>query len=723
MKQPNNSSKTPIREQIVFRSKWLVWFMYSLTFVVVGRIVYLQTVKKEDIMQKVAKFLAIQRIDFAERGNIYAADGKSVLATTVPKYTLVFDPFLPSDTIRISRKDRNLPDSLVLFKDRLDSLAYYLTTVFPEKSKEDFINPILAKRKAKKRYLELMPRLITAEEKNSIQHFPFFRKNSREKGGEFRDEKIRVYPFGQMAKRTIGKVRTDTTKGIFGLELSFDKYLAGRNGIGKYNEIASNKWQATEITDKVQPEIGKDIVSTIDVNLQDIAESALLKQLMATNAKYGTVVVMEIKTGEIKAIANYGRQIGANGNITYADDKNYAVVEGTDPGSTFKLASMIALLEKANLNPNDYAANCLGEVVHNSKLTLKCSHAHGNQTVRQAFENSCNVGFYQLIKKHFGFSKNSEFVNYLEPLRLTEKVPYQLRSKFEPILKKTTDKNFTNSTIPWMSIGYELRLTPMEMLAMYNAVANNGYWVEPILVKEVRDANTVTQRFEATKAVKPFCSERTIKLVKSMMEGVVERGTANNIKEGYCKVAGKTGTAQKQTANKNYREGKLYYTSFIGYFPANNPKYSCIVAIDEPEFGSLYGNTIAAPVFRTIADKIFTYDINIHESKQVKSNMKYLAQEQKSGVSSDFAKIQEKLQLPYPVQASNKLVVTKQKPDGNIGWQELNKSANLPDVKGMVLRDALAILENKGLKVRYSGKGKVEDMQRQEGNYVLLSLR
>lgn len=718
-KQPN----LHIRDQIVARSKWLIRLMYLLAVIIVGQIIYLQFVKRDSLLKVVKGFKNKESVIFAERGNIYATDGQSLLATTVPKYWLLFNPSQLEDTIKIRRK--NLPDSLVLLKPRLDSLCLLLARTFPEKDKEEFKNELLTYRKNKKQYLRLLPRLITVEERNIVKTFPFFREHSLEDGGYFEDVKIRVYPFGQMAKRTIGKVRTDTTKGLFGIEFSFDRYLAGRNGVGRYDEIMDDKFQAVETTEMVQPISGKDIITTIDINLQDIVESALLNRLIETNAKYGTVVLMEIKTGEIRAIANYGRQTDPSGKVLYADDKNYAVTEGTDPGSTFKLASMIALLEKTKISPDAFAADCKGSVQHSTNLTLTCSHdnGHGPQTVRQAFENSCNVGFYHLIKKYFGFSKSSDFIAYLEPLKLTEKVPYQLKSNIRPILKKTTDKDFHSTTIPWMSIGYELRLTPLQMLTFYNAIANDGHWVEPILVKQVREANHVLQEFKAYQSSSSICSDRTLKLVKQMMEGVVLQGTAENIKNGYCQVAGKTGTAQKKSAIKAYREGSQVYTSFIGYFPANSPKYSCIVAIDEPQNGSLYGNTIAAPVFRIIADKVFAYDANIHLAKKVKQSSRVVAHQQKGGLSNDFIAVQKKLNLPYPLEASNEWVYAKSNNDNSIKWQIVDNKVNLPDVKGMVLRDAIAILENKGLRVKFSGKGKVETIQRQEGNTVLLTLQ
>jgi cell division protein FtsI (penicillin-binding protein 3) len=721
----NQLPKTPVRSEIKYRSKLIFALMLVFVVIILAQLVRLQTIKKDVLLEKVKDIKETEEIIYADRGNIYATDGQSLLATTIPVYTIAIDATIaPKIWFDKAKKDS------VSFTESVDSLAFLLAKHFGEQTKESYKSQLMAARatrklKGKKRiqYIQLIQKPVGVEQRNLIATFPLFRIGKKG-GGILHENTIRTYPFGQMAKRTIGKVSQDTRKGEFGIEHSFNKALAGRNGKGTYNTISGGTLQAVHADDETQPETGGDIITTIDVNLQDMAESALLKRLRETNANYGTVVVMEIKTGEIKAIANYGRQLH-EGVVFYGDDRNYAVQEGTDPGSTFKLASIIALLEKKNLRLDEFAANCQGYVVHGSR-TLNCSHKHGTVTVQQAFEQSCNVAFYELVKKHFGFSRKSNYFDYIKPLKLHEELHFQLRGETPPLMTFPENKAmFSGTTIPWTSIGYELRLTPLQMLTFYNAVANDGYWVEPIIVKEIRKANEVVQSFFARKIPEPICSQATIAKVKQMLDGVVLHGTADNIKEGFCSISGKTGTAQKKLKDKTFQESNKFYTSFIGYFPSDKPKYSCVVSIDEPQVASAYGNTVAAPVFREIANKVFAYDVAIHPVKKVQVSPKKLTQKLRSGKAEDFITLARKLHLTSEPNSEDKWVAAqKSNNSGGVAWQRLTKSANdLPNVKGMVLRDALFLLENEGMEVRYTGKGKVERMEKQNERSVLLVLK
>ena len=269
-----------------------------------------------------------------------------------------------------------------------------------------------------------------------------------------------------------------------------------------------------------------------------------------------------------------------------------------------------------------------------------------------------------------------------------------------------------------MSIGYETRLTPLQMLTFYNAIANGGHWVQPFIVKEIREADRVIERFEGRKEDGQICSDRTVKLVHEMMKGVVENGTAKNINTGFCKVAGKTGTSQKR--ENGYVQGQ-YYTAFMGFFPADNPKYSCAVIIDEPQGTNLYARDVAAPVFRTIADKVFAYDVAIHPAKNKNSNVQKIETHEQSGYAEDFRTVSEALGLQNV--PSNAGWAKAVKNGNSIAWRKVNDNADMPNVEGMTLRDAIYLLENKGYKVKYSGIGKVADVALQDPRTISLTLQ
>jgi len=718
----NFTPKVPIRAQMVRRSWMIVASMMVMGGIIVARIIYLQTVKKEELIEQVKDLRSKERTIYANRGNILASDGKGLLATTVPKFVVAIDPskiICPRDTISIKRKGKS--DSTVIYTEQVAKLSTLLSKRFKEKTAAEYQKIILTARKENRRYIRLVKKMINVEDYLLVNNYPFFKDSKRLRGGILERHYIREYPFGKTAKRTIGNVLDNTAmKGAYGIEYSFNGILAGTNGYGFYDKISGGYWRAVEAQDDVQPDAGKDIVTTLDVNFQDIAETALMRQVKATDAKYGTVVVMEVQSGEIKAMANYGRR-SENGQTYYIDNKNYAVTEGSDPGSTFKLASMLALIEKTNLPLDQLAVDCKGSVQHSKGIIMTCSHVHGRLSVREVFEKSCNIGVYQLMRKHFGFTKSTDFFAYINKFRLNIPIDFQLIGSSKPVFVSPDDKKrFSHTTVPWTSIGYEMKLTPLQTLSFYNAVANNGYWVEPIIVKEIREANEVIETFEARKLSSPICSPQSVRLAKKMLEGVVMHGTASNINEGYCQVAGKTGTAQKRTGG--YRNGSEVYTSFVGYFPANNPKYSCIVVIDEPKNGSLYGNTIAAPVFREIADKLFAYDVTIHPTKKLVPGKNYLAQRLHGGEASDFEVLAKNLNMRQKPDRSG-WVYAKAQSNKQINWQPIHSGDKSINPKGLVLRDALHLLENAGYSVTYSGTGKVSDYALTSSSQVALFLK
>ncbi|AFK02816.1 penicillin-binding protein transpeptidase [Emticicia oligotrophica DSM 17448] len=697
--------KRSIREEIQWRAKVTFGIVFIIGSLITAQIFVIQVFQKKKWADKMEKVQSKPMKIRAQRGNIFAADGRSLLATSVPRYRVGIDV------------TRAKP---AYFKEKIDSLCRKLANFFQDRSAEDYKRLIKNAREEKKLiFVALGNRLVDYQERQQIKTFPFFREGPMKGGGKFERLERRVMPFDDMALRSIGKLDRDTqTRGDFGIEFSFNNYLAGRDGVGLFQRLTGGVWKPVEDSPEVRPEAGLDVITTIDVNYQDIVESALRNQVINTNAKYGSAVVMEIATGEIKAITNLSRRNGSDSTSKfYTEDFNYAVRGGTDPGSTFKLATMVALLEKSNLSLNEDAGFCGGSIMHN-KTEMTCSEEHGNQTVKQVFEHSCNIGIYNLVKKHFGFSNADEFVSYLTRFKLDQPVGFQLKGETEPIIKNRKSSTFSNTTIPWMSIGYETRLTPLQMLTFYNAIANNGHWVQPLIVKEIREADRVTERFEANQDPTPICSERTAKLAQEMMRGVVENGTAQNINTGFCKVAGKTGTSRKR---ENGYVKNQYYTAFIGFFPADNPKYSCAVIIDEPQGANLYARDVAAPVFRTIADKIFAYDVALHPSKNKASNIQKIQTQAQAGYAEDFRTVNEELGIQNSPSSAGWVKASKN--GSSVAWQRVEDRKDLPDVSGMSLRDAIHILENKGFKVRYSGLGKVSDYAIVQPKVVSLVLK
>lgn len=682
------SAKPSIREEIQWRAKLTFGLIFLIGTLITAQIFVVQNFQKAKWMDKVAKVQRKPMQIKATRGNIYAADGSSLLATSVPRYRVGID------VTRAKPKDLNA---------QLDSLSNLLADFFQDRTARQYRELIMNARKGGKvRFVVLGDRLVDFTEKEKIKKFPFFREGAMKGGGKFEQLNRRVMPFDDMALRSIGKLDRDTqTHGDFGVEFSFNNYLAGRDGVGLFQRLAGGVWKPVEDSPEVRPDAGQDVVTTIDINFQDIVESSLRNQVVSTNAKYGSAIVMEVATGQIKAITNLSRR-AKDGETYYTEDFNYAVKGGTDPGSTFKLATMVAILEKSHLKADDFAATCEGSIKHNN-IEMTCDAKHGSQTVQQVFERSCNVGIYNLVKQYFGFSRANDFAAYLSKLKLDQPVGFQLKGETSPIIKNSKSSTFSSTTIPWMAIGYESRLTPLQMLTFYNAIANGGQWVQPYIVKEIREADRTIEIFKGKKEGQ-ICSDRTIKIVHQMMKGVVENGTAQNINTGFCKVAGKTGTSQKR--ENGYVKGQ-YYTAFIGFFPADAPRYSCAVIIDEPQGINVHARDVAAPVFRTIADKVFAYDVAMHPAKNRSVSVQKITSHEQSGYAEDFRAVGETLGLQNV--PSNAGWTTAVKNGNKVVWRKINENVDIPNVSGMTLRDAIYLLENKGFRVQYSGLGKVAE--------------
>ncbi len=626
----------------------------------------------------------------ATRGNIYSGDG-SLLATSLPFYRVVMDPSIASENS---------------YKAGLDSLSVLLANFYKDKSASAYKRTINDARLNGKQYLILNRQQIGYQEKQKMSTWPIFREGRSRGGVIFEKVEKRYRPFQNLAGRTVGFLNED--KYGAGLEYSFNDYLEGRNGEALFQKIAGGSWKPVHDAEDIKPEDGFDIITTIDVNIQDVAESALLRQLINKDAEFGSVIVMEVATGHIKAIANLQKNKTSYG---YGEYYNYGIGEQglTEPGSTFKLISMMALLEEGKVNLKDSIDTGKGAFKFYDRTMRDAKNGgFGKITVREAFEKSSNVAISRLVEENFGVNP-SKFLSYVEKAGIHQPMEFQLKGEGVPYFKKPGAKNWYGTTLPWMSIGYELKITPLHTLMVYNAIANNGTMVKPMIVQRISRATKVEREFKPEVVSRKIASDQTIKQLQELLEGVVTQGTASNIRDEDYLIAGKTGTAQKLI---NGRYTQKYYTSFAGYFPADKPKYSAIVIVDSPKGFNAYGGDISAPVFKEIADKIYAQDLKLNP--KVNQQVILAEMEQTEFPFIQAGKVDELQLICNQFGISNHYGggedwVKSTVANRSISWKENKVEApTVPDVQGMTLRDALYILENKGLRVTYSGKGRVK---------------
>ena len=623
----------------------------------------------------------------ATRGNIYADDG-SLLATSLPFYQMALDPSIANDG---------------LYKSNIDSLSVLLANHFKDKTWRQYKNKINRARNSGREYLLLNQKRIGYQDKKKMEKWPILREGRYRGGVRFEKVESRVLPFSRLGYRTIGRVNADN-KGTVGLEFSFNKQLAGQNGRAVHRKMSGGGWNPIMDGTQVRSIDGYDIQTTLNVDLQDITESALYEALKHHEAEYGVAVVMEVKTGEIKAISNLSRTKSGD----YYEKYNYAVGSqgAREPGSTFKLASMIALLEETSLKPSDSIDTGDGSMEFFDRVMRDHKRGgFGKLTIQETFEKSSNIGIAKLVSQNFG-SNPEKFISYLQKMGLTKPLGFQMVGEGVPYIKDTSDSTWSGVTLPWMSHGYELKMTPLQTLTLFNAVANDGKMIQPIIVQSVNKADRKIDSFEPKIINKKICSSQTLSEVRTMLEGVVAHGTAQNINNSKYPIAGKTGTAKK-VINGKYTN--TYYTSFAGYFPANSPKYSCIVVIDDPKGFQIYGSDVAAPVFKEIADKIYALEIDLHQVNVSNTRMAGIFPVIKSGNHDELKMLCNELGISNHSKGSEEWVTT-QIVSESIYWND-NKMdlGHVPDVRGMTLRDAVYVLENLGLKVLTEGRGRVEN--------------
>ncbi|MCE6988952.1 penicillin-binding protein [Dyadobacter sp. CY323] len=691
---------------------WLLFGLAILVFVKLIRVQYYDEFKGKTWAEYSEKNdLKLDTIP-AMRGNIYSNDN-SLLATSLPYYYIGLDT--------------KTSDS-AYFYNHVDELSSLLAKSFGENTAAGYRRKMISYRVSKsKRYLRLKSKTITHLDREKIKKWPFFVKNRKGGGGKFETIYKRYKPFSPMADRTIGGIDAKSGRGYIGLEASFDKKLEGKPGVGWVEMVEGGIKIPVGDALNVQPEAGRDIYTTLDMNFQDMAEIALRRKLNEMDADFGSVVIMEVKTGEIRAMANLTKR----GEHQYEEVFNYALAGSNDPGSTFKLATMVALLEETGMDPDKVMVNTGSGAMPFKNHVIRDAHrgGFGTITASQVLEKSSNIGIVQLMLRYFA-NKPDKYLQYLKQFHLTAPTGIQMKGEKPPLIRDRSSKLWSSYSLYFMAHGYEMQMTPLQTLAFYNAVANDGYWVRPMIVREVRNTGELEDKMVPYVEEKPIASIETIKKVKKMLEGVVNNGLAKHIKSDLYDIAGKTGTARK-LINGVYTEGKNY-TSFAGYFPADKPKYSCIVIIDNPKSSGAdytrYAGSVAAPVFKEVADRIYASNVSIQ--KPIKDSVPETSNNVKwAGRTSDLKVISSELNLtPVPEGAEYASASLYKK--GKTNWQPKSfEGAEIPDLQGLTMRDALYILENKGYNVTFKGSGKVVDQSlppgtnKSGGKTILLTLQ
>jgi cell division protein FtsI (penicillin-binding protein 3) len=619
----------------------------------------------------------------ATRGNIYSDNG-SLLATSLPFYKIAFDATIPSDEV---------------FRKGVDSLAWHLSVFFRDRSQKDYKRMLIDARETGKQYVVLNRRNIDFQQKKRMSAWPIFREGRLRGGAIFEKVDVRYMPFDNLGRRTIGFIN-ENDRGA-GLEYSFNERLGGQDGYAYYQKIAGGVWKPIFDANNVKAVEGLDLQTTLDINLQDVAETALHKAMVQHDADDGMVVVMEVETGEVKAITN----LSSDGNGNFSEKLNFAA-RLFEPGSTFKLVTMIALLEDTNIQLTDSIDTGNGEFsFYDEKVRDHEEGGLGKVTIQEAFEHSSNVAMAKLADRYFGV-RPARFVDYLDKLGLSKPLGIQIAGEPTPKIKHPGEKGWSGISLPWMAYGYGFEITPLHILALYNAVANGGVMIKPVIVKSVKKADKVDESFKTEIINKRICSQETLKKLQVLLEGVVENGTAKNIKGTHYRIAGKTGTAQ---ILENGHYTKKYVTSFVGYFPAHAPKYSAMVLIRNPRGWYQYGSNVAAPVFKEIADNIYARDLELQqpmalEKYQRNDVLPYI----KAGNQEELTMICNELGISNHSLTDEEWVRTSRSGNG-VNWNKnLQGPGIAPDVFGMTFRDALYLLEKAGLTVFFQGTGRVE---------------
>lgn len=673
------------KRTILIRTYIIYFVVLMVGLTIVGKAAYIQLVEGSEWREKAEKLTLRYETVEPVRGNIYSADGR-LLAVSVP----VFD-------IRMDVASEHISNAF--FNQKIDSLAFCLSKLFRDRSQAEYKRTLVQARNSNNRYF-LIKRNVTYSELKELRTFPIFNLG-KFKGGLIVLEKTRRdQPYQNLASRTIGWDREGTENDV-GIEGAYSEVLSGVSGKRLLQRIGSGMWRPLNDIYEIEPRNGQDLITTIDAMMQDVAYDALLRQMQANEAEVGCVVLMEVETGHVKAIVN----LMLTEQNNYEERYNYAIAHSSEPGSTFKLASLLAAFEDNVVDLNDSIDTGEGVTYFGRRRMSDVQRGgHGTITVQHAFEVSSNVAVSKIIDEHYK-EKPQEFIKRLHSMSLNQPLGVEIPGEGHPYIKYAEDPSWSKVSLPWMSIGYELAQTPLQTLAFYNAVANNGRMMKPMLVKEITQAGRTIKRFDPVVINSSVASRRSIEKAREMLIGVVENGSAKHLKNSAYKIAGKTGTAQIADGSAGYNKSD-YKASFVGYFPADNPKYSMIVVISNPRKGVYYGSYIAAPVFREISDKVYSTNLDIQPEVLLASNNSdhpRIIAGRRNDIFKTFA------DLDYPVANTGDTEWATVRIDTDTIRMNNRAIPNdrIPNVIGMSARDATYILERLGLRVNINGVGLV----------------
>jgi len=683
-----------------FTGVWRVLLIYVLMLVfgvaVVVKIIYIQTVEREKLLEKVND---VKNEDVpAVRGNIFSKNG-TLLATTIPVFDVFFDPVAAVDTA---------------FENNVAALSDSLSVMLRKHSKSQYKGMFTKARANNKRYLKVATGL-KIDEYERIKTFPLFRQG---KGGGFISDKrsVRERPYGDLAMRVVGYVNDrDTLNPVMvGLEGAYDTCLRGVPGKQTRRRVNGGRYIDVPSSLNVAPQNGGDIYTSIDAKIQDVAEEALRRCLQENEAQKGCVIIMDVHSGFIEVMASlkYNEK-----TRKYEESYNFAIAENVEPGSTFKAITMTALLE----NDPDFNINRVLDLgttgkmkFHNRIMTDSHVVGEGHPTIKQSFWESSNIAFGYLTTE--AFEKNPQkFIDLIYKTKINEPLGLDIKGEGKPYIKSTDSRYWSKVSLPWMSIGYELTVTPITLLTYYNAIANNGRMVKPQFVKEIRHGNEVVRTFDTVVINERIASERTIRTLQELLRGVVENGTAKALNACAFPVAGKTGTAQIAT-DGNYNK-KNYTASFVGYFPADDPKYTCIVVVSNPMGKHYYGASVSAPVFKEIAEKVYATELGIKDEtstypancdKYTKASMAYYDDVNEYCKMAGVRMVDSEL--------SSEWVKVSLSANGGVSIKNIDiDNEVVPDMTGMNAMDAVYLVESMGWKVGFSGRGLVESQSVKAG--------
>ncbi|MCS6904863.1 MAG: penicillin-binding protein [Bacteroidia bacterium] len=663
-----------------------VYIVFSLCIIfgilILGKVLKLQIWDKEKLLSLENQKRVYTKVIQADRGSILSDDG-SLLATSLSYYRLAVD-------ITVLREQ-----NFINLEDSLEALCTKLGEHFKKEgfSREYFQNLFYEAKKSKDRhvYLPIVNRLFDYNEMKQISAFPIFNRGRYEGGLIIEKENSkRFYPMDNLCRVTLGALAPNG-KGAKGLEYAFDRVLAGVDGKKLVQRVARNLEISLNDIFEVEAKDGRDIQTTINVHLQDIVSSALENGVKRNKAQSGVAILMEVQSGEIKAIANY------------PENYNYAVMQLTEPGSTFKIATAIAAIENKIIDPDEIIDAENGKKKYYDRV-MEDEKPHQKLTFQEAIEKSSNIVISKVIHNHYK-DNPSLFIEHLSQTGVFRKSEIQLKGEPEPYVKKPENQIWDGTTLPWLAIGYGVKLTPMQILTFFNAIANDGKMIRPLLVKRILNKATVENTFHSSILQRNICSPATLEFIKKALEGVVEKGTAKNIRDPFYRIAGKTGTSQ---IFKQGQYTQLYQSSFVGYFPADNPKYSCIVLINEPTGGAYYGSEVAAPIFKEIADRVYTIgeQKNYREIQVETPEEPVISLLHYKDAECFFTNFGYRLPPIKKRRYSNFIrarLVHHSITINNYRWD----IQTMPNLTGFSPRDAIYILEGIGLKAKFVGIGKI----------------